>query len=111
MLRESWGRRGTTSVRSERGAGLEGFELESEVDITDRVTPTLDLAKHWADRALLAADILSEDLRDRHPWLTRLVAWRTRKKVRRIKEEMRLLDSQEFRENKRYVFLLYRKTG
>ena len=98
-----------TAFRAE--AGRHGFGLESEADITDCVTPTLDLAKHWADKALLAADILSETVRDRHPWLTRLVAWRTRKKVVRLKQEMRLLDSKEFSANKRYLFLLYRKTG
>lgn len=88
-----------------------GFELEAEADLTSQVTPTLDLARDWANRVTTAAEILSEDLRERHPWLTRLVEWRTRKKVGQIKEQLRLLDSTEFARHKRYVFLLYKRTG
>ena len=84
-----------------------GFELEAREDLTDRVTQTLDLAREWVDKAVLAADILSEDFRNKNPWLTKLIAWRASRKISRLKEEKHLLDSAAFKRNKRYLFLLY----
>lgn len=89
-------------------ATRQGFELKAHEELTNRVLPTLDLAAEWADRVALAADILSEDFRDKHPWITKLIAYRARQKITRLKEERRLLDSEEFIRNKQYLFLLYR---
>ena len=83
-----------------------GFTLISEHDVTDSVTKTLDTGKKFADKAFLAADIGTEKIRSRHPYITKLLFWLFRKNIKKLTRQLILLDSQEFKKNKTYRFFL-----
>ena len=87
------------------------FMIAKHKDLTDNVVKTLELAKLIADRGLLAADIASEKFRTKHPVWTKLVLWTFRKKIAHAKEQMVLIDSGQFKENKRYNFYLFQYVG
>jgi MPBQ/MSBQ methyltransferase len=84
------------------------FELLEDRDITDRVAPTLDLAREWVERyAIPAAQLAAETLQEKRPWLFRIGRFLLRKRIAKLDEQRVLLDSAEFRRKKRYrVFLL-----
>lgn len=88
-------------------AARQGFELVTEDDLTDRVTKTLDFANTLIDKILLSADLATEKVRSRHPYLSRLVALLLRKKWRHLEEQRQVLDAEKFKKNKQYIFLLY----
>ncbi len=83
------------------------FALLQQQDVTGDVLKTLVLAKHLADKALLAADIGTEKIRKRYPLLTRLVLRLFRTKIRRAEENMQLIDAEKFQQNKTYQFFLF----
>lgn len=87
------------------GAGL---VLEYQEDITDKVTPTLDLARTALDdKALPAARMLGEWLGDRYPRLYpplfRMGRFLLRRQIARLEEQRVLIDSDAFRTAKRYM--------
>jgi 2-polyprenyl-3-methyl-5-hydroxy-6-metoxy-1,4-benzoquinol methylase len=83
-----------------------GFKLINEKDITDSVTKTLDIAKDFANRAILAADIGTEKIRNKHPHLSKFILWLFRNKIDKLNKQMELIDSTAFKQNKTYHFLL-----
>ncbi len=83
-----------------------GFNIKSEKDITESVTKTLDIANDFAKRAILAADIGTEKIRNKHPHLIKFVMWLFRNKINKINAQLELLDSVSFKKNKIYMFLL-----
>ncbi|MBN1408772.1 MAG: class I SAM-dependent methyltransferase [Calditrichaceae bacterium] len=83
-----------------------GFKLITERDITDSVTKTLDIAKYFADRAILAADIGTEKIRRKHPHLSKFILWLFRNKIDKVNRQMELIDSKAFKQNKTYRFFL-----
>jgi MPBQ/MSBQ methyltransferase len=83
-----------------------GFKLISEEDITESVTKTLDIANDFAKRAILAANIGTEKIRHKHPYLSKFVMWLFRNKINKINTQLELLDSVSFKKNKIYMFLL-----
>ncbi len=85
----------------------QGFKIVKEEDVTDRVLKTLDLSLDMVNRARIALDILTEKIRTRHPYLTKLVAWLMRKKIRKTEAQLELLDSSKFKKYKRYQFVLF----
>ena len=86
-----------------------GFTLERREDVTDRAMPTLDLAAAFLDRYALPAGKLAADFfHQDHPHLFRLTRWLLRKQRRKIDDARALVDSDEFRRVKRYLFLLFR---
>ena len=98
--------------RFDRLAAEHGFRVLYEEDITDRTTPTLDLARGAVDRYVLPSlDIGTEKLRLRRPRTMRLLGWLFRKKIASLREEMALLDSTEFARHKRYRILMLGRTG
>ena len=98
--------------RFDRLAAEHGFRVLYEEDITDRTTPTLDLARGAVDRYVLPSlDIGTEKLRRRRPRTMRLLGWLFRKKIASLREEMALLDSTEFARHKRYRILMLGRTG
>lgn len=84
-----------------------GLRLVESQDITSQVLKTLEIAKNTAEKIALAAEIGTEKFRMRHPLWTRLISLFFRKKYRRLKEEMVLIDSQEFAKNKTYQLLVF----
>ncbi|MEM7582503.1 MAG: methyltransferase domain-containing protein [Acidobacteriota bacterium] len=87
-----------------------GFELLRREDVTDQVVPTLDLAHHFADRyALPSLGMLDEILSQDYPRLYRLGRRLFRKRIERELDKIRfIVDGEQFRRAKRYLFLLYR---
>lgn len=85
-----------------------GYVLESETDITDRATPTLELAEDFVRRGLIAIDILTEKTRERHPIFTKLVMRLSRKKREKLESQRVLIDAEVFRAHKRYLCMRYR---
>ncbi len=86
-----------------------GFSLLREEDITERVAPTLDLARDLLERfAIPAARLAAETLAQKRPWLFRLGKWLLRKRIRKLYEQRVLLDSAQFKRLKRYRVFLFR---
>lgn len=83
-----------------------GFTVVSNNDITESVTKTLDLGNNVAERGLKALEIATEKVRDRHPHICKFLFWSFRKRIRKLKRQMQLLDSREFKKNKTYRFIL-----
>lgn len=86
-----------------------GYVLDASTDITDRTTPTLELATDFVRRGLIALDILTEKTRAKHPLLTRLVMRLSRKKRNKLESQRILIDAEAFRAQKRYLCLRYRR--
>jgi hypothetical protein len=86
-----------------------GFERHHQEDLTDRVTPTLDVARDFIDRYMLpAVDLATEHLKARRPYLFRFICWLLRKHLRKLQEDLQLLDSAAFTRAKSYQLILFR---
>ena len=94
-------------LRAAEGAG---FTVRQQEDITARVLPTLDLAlMFYRSYVEPARGLGAAYLRERHPWLSRILRALLRKRVRRLEDGLPLLDSAAFARCKSYlVFLLQR---
>lgn len=109
---------GTTGVLARSGHPLAAFleeaeraglVLERREDVTDRVAPTLDLARSWLHSYVEPClSIASESFRGRHPYLSRLGRWLLRGRLEKMRDLRTLVDSERFREHKRYLLLLFR---
>lgn len=87
----------------------QGFETIYEEDITDRVAKTLDLAKYILEKYVLRSlELITEKFKQRKPFLFRLVKWFLRKKIVKLNDQRQLIDSDKFKENKRYKIILLR---
>ncbi len=84
----------------------EGFTVVSEEDITEKVLKTLDLGKDFLEKSMIALDIGTEKIRNKHPYLSKLVKWLFRNKIEKSTKQIELLDSDKFRNNKKYQFIL-----
>jgi MPBQ/MSBQ methyltransferase len=86
-----------------------GLDLLRREDITDRVVPTLDLAKTWVERYVdPCLDLASDHLARKTPRLVRLVRSLLRRPIERAARLRTLIDSANFRQEKRYLILLFR---
>ncbi len=87
-----------------------GFTLRQREDITTRVLPTLDLARMFYQSYMEPAKKLGAAyLRERHPWLSRVLWMLFRKRVRRLEDGLPLLDSAAFARCKSYLVLLFQR--
>jgi SAM-dependent methyltransferase len=82
------------------------FMVISKRDITESVTKTLDTGKMFVERVFKALEIGSEKIRDRHPYISKFLFWLFKKKIEKLKRQIILLDSHEFKKNKTYCFFL-----
>ena len=87
-----------------------GFELEHREDVTDRVLPTLDVARDFLERyAYPTADLLLELWQHDHPRLGRLGRWLVDKFAGKELAKVKFMtDRDEFRRTKQYLFMLFR---
>lgn len=97
-------------------AGRAGLGLEYEEDVTDHVTPTLDLARAaLEEKALPAARMLGDWLADRYPLLYpplfKAARFLLRKPIARAEEQRVLIDSAAFGKAKRYMIYRFRVPG
>ena len=87
-----------------------GFTLRQREDITTRVLPTLDLARMFYQSYMEPAKKLGAAyLRERQPWLSRILWVLFRKRVRRLEDGLPLLDSAAFARCKSYLVLLFQR--
>ena len=87
------------------------FKVIKQEDLTEKVTKTLDVMRLYVDKTVLAFDIVTEKFRTKHPHLTRFLFFLFRKKRKAMEEQMELLDSAKFKQNKKYMFLLFQLQG
>lgn len=92
-------------------AESKGFKLVDERDITNETARTLDMGKLLAERILRAVEIFSEKPRKKHPFLTKILFRLFRKKWEKLNRDKVLIDSDAFKDQKRYQFLLYQHNG
>ncbi len=85
----------------------QGFLLIEEIDITDRVLKTLDVGLLLSQRILKGLEIVSEKSRKKHPWLTKIAFRIFRRKWLKLNEAKVLLDSNAFKAQKRYAYMLF----
>ena len=87
-----------------------GFELLRSEDVTERVAPTLDLARAFLERyAYPSLKLAGELFQNDHPHLFKLGRWLlSRKLEKELAKVGYMADSARFRQTKRYLFLLYR---
>ena len=104
-----WKRSGHNMEKFMAEASKRGFRLVKQEDLTDRVLKTMDLAKLCIDRMLVAADILTARFRAQYPLVMRFLMWLMKGKIHKWDEKRQLMDSTQFAQNKRYVFLLFKR--
>jgi SAM-dependent methyltransferase len=86
------------------------FTLKREEDITDRTAPTLELAMKTAEDYIIpSADILTERLKRKYPFIFGLLKPLAGKRLAKIKEDFAVIDSEEFKKNKRYMLFVFQK--
>ncbi len=90
-------------------AETSGLAIVKHRDITKETAKTLEIAKLWAEKILLGADILSEKVRYKHARTWKFLCWLFRKKINRINQDRDLIDAKKFIEAKTYEFFLFRK--
>ncbi|RLC46753.1 MAG: hypothetical protein DRI23_12010 [Candidatus Cloacimonadota bacterium] len=87
------------------------FEIIKEKDITESVVKTLDIGKDFVSRIQKTVEIYTENIVKKHPHFTNLILWIGKKKIKKYRKQLQLLDSQEFKKNKTYrLFLLQAAT-
>jgi len=86
-----------------------GLVMERSEDITDKVTPTLDLARIWLNSYVNPSlRILFESFHAKRPRLARMAFRLLRKKHDRFADWQHRLDSKKFARAKRYKTFLFR---
>lgn len=90
------------------------FELVEDIDITDETAPTADLTDSVYQNVFHPVwEVAFERLRSTHPWLTKFLKWKFRKRIERI--ERRYFsgqrDGEHYRKFKSYRLMLYRKVA
>lgn len=90
-------------------AEKEGWILERDEDITDRVLPTLELARNWLEKYVRPTlGIVDDSLQQRNPLLRKGLRGLLGKQLAKAEGQIELLDPDKFKAAKRYVRLLYR---
>ena len=84
------------------------FTLIFENDITNDIVKTLDIAKDYVEKTALAIKIITEKFRQKRLFFTRALMWLFRKKIKKYDSEIQLLDSEKFKQNKTYRFMVFR---
>ena len=88
------------------------FEKIDDIDMTERVAPNLQITNEIMLNVFLPiwANVLTF-LKSRHPWLSKMLLWRFKKRVRKINRQYFSgeRNAENFKIFKSYRFLLYRK--
>ncbi|MCI0371900.1 MAG: methyltransferase domain-containing protein [candidate division NC10 bacterium] len=94
-----------------RTAEEAGFTLRRQEDITAQVLPTLDFAlMFYRSYVKPARELGAAYLRERHPWLSRILWGLLRKRIRRLEDGLPLLDGAAFARCKSYLVLLFQRS-
>lgn len=103
---------GTRLPRFEKFIAASPFELITKQDVTDRVSPTIDIVNSFNQDCLKPAyEVLSVGLRQRHPWLSKIFRFVFRGRIRKFenKQFSGTRTGENFRKHKSYRLLLYRR--
>ncbi|MBV1931471.1 MAG: class I SAM-dependent methyltransferase [Porticoccaceae bacterium] len=82
------------------------FTVIAENDITEQVTKTLDFGKNMIEKVYKAIEIGTEKIREKYPRISKLVLRLFKNKIDKLKRQTQLLDSDGFKLNKTYRFVL-----
>ena len=102
-------RSGHNYTNFKKTAEASELEIVKHRDITKEAAKTLEIAKLWAEKILLGADILSEKIRYKHARSWKFLCWLFRKKINRVNQDRDLIDAEKFIEAKTYEFFLFQK--
>ena len=92
-----------------REAKSQDLVIEREEDITERVLPTLAVARDFLQERLNPAlGIFADSLRAKRPYLHRIVRWLARRKLEELGDLEVIVDSAGFARVKRYKIFLFR---
>jgi len=90
-------------------AKADGFTLLKQENITQATAKTLDLAKNLVERGRVGLQIATERFIEKRPRLTRFIKWLFKKKIDKMQNNIQLLDSSEFINNKVYCLLIFQR--
>jgi len=91
-------------------ANKNNYDLVKEVDITEAILPTLDTAKIFTQKYILPTiDIVQEKFQEKRPFIFKTLKWFFRKNIAKAQDNMILIDSAEFRRNKKYLFFIFKR--
>ncbi len=91
-------------------ANKNNYHIVKEEDITEATLPTLDTAKIFTEKYVLPTiDIAQEKFLERRPFIFKTLKWFFRKNIAKAQENMILIDSTEFRKNKKYMFFIFKR--
>ncbi len=90
-------------------ACVHGFRPIAERDLTEAAAPTMELATEFARRAEIGLELATERLRERRPLGYKLGCWLLREPIAKIERQRPLIDPDEFRKNKRYMFFIFER--
>ena len=89
----------------------DNFVIVSEEDITDRVVKTLDLGRIMVEKTFKAIEIGTEKYRHKYPRISSGVLRLFKNKIDKIERQVELLNSDGFKLNKTYRFMLLQYKG
>jgi len=93
-------------------AAKSGFEIIKHRDITAQTIPTLDAAMLFLNKYIYPAlDIVAEKFIEKKPRLFKFLKWIFRKKILKFHQNLELIDSAKFANQKRYMYYLLRKSN
>jgi ubiquinone/menaquinone biosynthesis C-methylase UbiE len=92
--------------------GNHPFEKTDDIDITDQTAPNLKITNDIMLNVLLPIWVnIRAFLKSRHPWLSKILLWRFKKRIEKINRKYFRgeRNAENFRIFKSYRFLLYKK--
>ncbi len=90
----------------------DSLELVTDVDMTENTAPNIDIeCDLFQNVGLPVIELVTKVMRSRHPWLTKLVLWKLKKKINRLHRKYLGGDrtGENFKKFKTYRLFLYRK--
>jgi MPBQ/MSBQ methyltransferase len=103
------GRSGHALDRFLAEARTAGLDLVRREDVTERVAPTLELARSWIERYLdPCLALVADHLERKTPRLVRFGRWLLRSRIEKAADLRTLIDRDAFLHDKQYLVLLFR---
>lgn len=91
-------------------AGLNGYQMIKQKDITLQTIPTLETARIFTEKYILPTlAIFGDKFREKKPFLFKTLKWFLRKRIAKIQKELVLIDPEAFAKNKAYMFFIFEK--
>ncbi len=89
-------------------ASENGFILKFEQDITDKTSPTLELAMRLVENYIIPSiDIMARSIKRKRPVLAKIAWVLFKKRILKVYENAAIIDAGEFKKNKRYMLYIF----